>query len=44
MPLDGLDAAGLTKKMEQAVSVGEQLPRSPGQSLTEGRELPLVVD
>lgn len=44
VPLAGLDAQGIAAKLEQAVAIGEQMPRAPAQSLTHGHELPLVVD
>lgn len=44
VPLAGLDAAGITAKLDQAVAIGEQMPRAPAHSLTHGHELPLIID
>ena len=44
VPLAGLDAAGIRAKLDQAVEIGEQMPRAEAHSLTHGHELPAVTD
>lgn len=43
IPLDGLDSDGIERKFQQAVEVGEEMPRSAGQSLATNF-LPSVVE
>jgi hypothetical protein len=44
VPLAGLDAAAITKKLEQAIAIGEQMPRDAYQSHVSGKLMPLIVD
>lgn len=43
VPLSGLDVAGIEKKIEQAVEIGNEMPRSAHQSL-KPHILPSVVE